>query len=101
MLKSEYQGIRPAFGYPSMPDHSEKKLLFDLLNVEKLIGVKLTENFAMHPASSISGLFISHPKSSYFNVEKISEDQLIDYARRKDISKYEAEKWLSQNLNYK
>ncbi|HEY9186275.1 MAG TPA: methionine synthase [Ignavibacteria bacterium] len=101
LLKSKYQGIRPAFGYPSMPDHSEKKILFDLLNVEKLIGVKLTENFAMYPASSISGFFISHPKSSYFNVEKISEDQLIDYARRKDISKYEAEKWLSQNLNYK
>ena len=101
LLKSNYQGIRPAFGYPSMPDHSEKRLLFDLLNVEKLIGVKLTENFAMYPASSISGFFISHPKSFYFNVEKISEDQLIDYARRKDINKHEAEKWLSQNLNYK
>ncbi len=100
LLKEEYQGIRPAPGYPACPEHSEKRSIFDLLQAEK-IGISLTENFAMYPAASVSGYYFAHPKTQYFNVGKISEDQLEDYAQRKGFSKKEAERLLNANLNYK
>jgi 5-methyltetrahydrofolate--homocysteine methyltransferase len=101
ILRENYTGIRPAFGYPSMPDHSEKRLLFNLMEVEKNTEIHLTENFAMYPAASVCGLYFSNPQSMYFNLEQVSEEQVIEYARRKDISRAEAEKWLSSNLNYR
>ncbi|MDP4281907.1 MAG: methionine synthase [Bacteroidota bacterium] len=100
LLKKEYQGIRPAPGYPACPEHSEKKVLFDLLDVEKNTGIRLTENYAMYPASSISGFYFSHPDSSYFTVGKIGKDQIQDYAKRKNISLEMVEKLLNSNLNY-
>jgi 5-methyltetrahydrofolate--homocysteine methyltransferase len=98
MLKIKYEGIRPAPGYPACPDHSEKRTIFDLLEAERLIGVGLTENFAMTPPASVSGYIFSHPASSYFNIGKIGQDQLKDYASRKEISIEEAAKWLAPNL---
>lgn len=98
LFKSQYQGIRPAYGYPSCPDHSEKQKLFDLLNVEKNIGTTLTESFMMDPAASVSGLVFANPLASYFDVGKILDDQVLDYARRKGRSKTEIKKWLAQNL---
>jgi 5-methyltetrahydrofolate--homocysteine methyltransferase len=101
MLKEEYRGIRPAPGYPACPEHSEKKALFDLLDPEQKVGIMLTENFAMYPAASVSGYYFSHPDSQYFNVGKIGFDQVQDYARRKNESIGQIEKWLNANLNYK
>ncbi|MCC7430382.1 methionine synthase [bacterium] len=98
LIQEKYQGIRPAHGYPACPDHTEKRTLFELLEVEKKIGVKLTENFAMYPAASVSGLYFSHKEAKYFGLGKISEDQLIEYAKNKGISCEEAAKWLSPNL---
>jgi 5-methyltetrahydrofolate--homocysteine methyltransferase len=98
MLKLKYRGIRPAPGYPACPDHTEKRVLFDLLNAEKNIGVQLTENFAMTPPAAVSGYFFAHPKSAYFNVGKLGQDQLKDYALRKNMTIEEAEKWLAPNL---
>ena len=98
LFKNKFRGIRPAPGYPACPDHTEKRVLFDLLNAEKNIGVSLTENFAMVPVSSVSGYIYSHPQSSYFNLGKIGEDQLKDYAKRKNFTVEEAAKWLSPNL---
>ena len=98
LVREKYQGIRPAPGYAACPDHLEKKTLFSLLDVEKNIGVKLTHSMAMTPPSSVSGWYFSHPKSRYFNVGKISRDQLEDYAQRKNMSVNEMEKWLSANL---
>jgi 5-methyltetrahydrofolate--homocysteine methyltransferase len=98
LFKIRYRGIRPAPGYPACPDHTEKKVLFDLLDAERLIGVTLTENFAMVPVSAVSGYIFSHPKSSYFNIGKIGADQLEDYAKRKKITIEEAARWLSPNL---
>lgn len=98
MLKLKYHGIRPAPGYPACPDHTEKKILFDLLGAEKNIGAGLTENFAMIPPASVSGYFFSHPGSSYFNIGKIGSDQLDDFAKRKNFTTEEARKWLSPNL---
>ncbi len=98
MVKEKYQGIRPAPGYAACPDHLEKKTLFRLLDIEKNIGVSLTHSMAMIPPSSVSGWYFAHPESRYFNVGKIGRDQLEDYARRKDISVTEMEKWLSANL---
>ena len=98
MLRLKYQGIRPAPGYPACPDHTEKGKLFDLLDAEENIGVELTESFAMNPPSSVSGYIFAHQQSAYFNVGKISEDQLKDYAERKGISVEEAAKWLAPNL---
>ncbi|HXH29901.1 MAG TPA: methionine synthase [Bacteriovoracaceae bacterium] len=98
MVKEKYQGIRPAPGYAACPDHLEKKTLFSLLNIEKNIGVSLTHSMAMIPPSSVSGWYFSHPESRYFNVGRIGKDQLEDYARRKDVSLREMEKWLSANL---
>ncbi|MCH7658161.1 MAG: methionine synthase [Bacteroidetes bacterium] len=97
LFKSQYQGIRPAYGYPSCPDHSEKQKLFELLNVEKNIGATLTESFMMDPAASVSGLVFANPLASYFDVGKILDDQVLDYARRKGRSKTEIEKWLTRN----
>jgi 5-methyltetrahydrofolate--homocysteine methyltransferase len=85
LFKGNFQGIRPAIGYPACPDHSEKKTIFDLLNVEKNIRINLTENYAMYPTASLCGLYFSHPQSKYFSVGKISEDQLEDYAKRKNV----------------
>lgn len=98
LVREKYQGIRPAPGYSACPDHLEKKTLFKLLNVEKTIGVSLTHSMAMVPPSSVSGWYFSHPESRYFNVGRIGRDQLEDYARRKDVSVTEMEKWLSANL---
>ena len=100
LLKEKYQGIRPAPGYPACPDHSEKKTLFNLLDVDKNIDVRLTENFAMYPAASVSGYFFSHPESRYFNLGKISKDQVSDYTRRKNASFDRVEKLLNSVLNY-
>ncbi|HEX2920755.1 MAG TPA: methionine synthase [Bacteroidales bacterium] len=98
MLKLKYAGIRPAPGYPACPDHTEKRVLFDLLNVEQNIGTKLTENFAMTPPASVSGYIFAHPSSAYFNIGKIGKDQLNEYASRKEMSVEEAAKWLAPNL---
>ena len=100
LIKESYQGIRPAPGYPAQPDHTEKPIIFDLLEVEKNAGIKLTENFAMYPAASVSGLYFAHPDSKYFDVGKIGKDQVLDYHRRKGMSLEEAEKWLGPILNY-
>lgn len=100
LIKESYQGIRPAPGYPACPEHSDKKTLFDLLKVENQIGMTLTDSFAMYPTSSVSGYYFAHPESKYFGLGKIGEDQVEDYARRKGVSKEQAEKWLSPNLSY-
>jgi 5-methyltetrahydrofolate--homocysteine methyltransferase len=99
-LRAErYRGIRPAFGYPACPDHHEKRRLFDLLGAEK-VGITLTETYAMSPAASVSGLYLSHPQAKYFNVGRVARDQVEDYARRKSMSVEEAERWLRQSLGY-
>lgn len=100
LIAEKYRGIRPAPGYPACPDHTEKRTLFDLLEVEKNTGISLTESFAMYPASSVSGFYFSHPQSRYFGVGKINKDQVEDYAERKRKPIEEIEKWLSQNLAY-
>ena len=100
LIRERYRGIRPAPGYPALPDHSEKRPLFDLLCAEKNTGITLTENFAMYPAASVSGFYFSHPDSIYFAVGKIDRDQVEDYARRKGLDLRTAERWLSPNLNY-
>lgn len=97
IIKEKYQGIRPAPGYPACPEHSEKRVLFDLLDVEKNTGIKLTENYAMYPPASVSGYYFAHPESKYFNVGKIAEDQVLDYAKRKNISIARAKSLLSHN----
>jgi 5-methyltetrahydrofolate--homocysteine methyltransferase len=98
LIKELYLGIRPAPGYPAMPDHTEKRTLFELLNAEKNSGIRLTETCAMLPASSVSGLYFSHPTAQYFSVGKIGQDQLEDYARRKGMDLAEAARWLGPNL---
>jgi 5-methyltetrahydrofolate--homocysteine methyltransferase len=100
MIREEYQGIRPAPGYPACPDHSEKRMLFDLLEAEKQVDIQLTENYAMYPGASVSGFYFSHPGSRYFNLGRISKDQLTDYAKRKNFSFEHAEKLLNTNLNF-
>jgi 5-methyltetrahydrofolate--homocysteine methyltransferase len=100
MIAEKYRGIRPAPGYPAQPDHTEKGTLFDLLESERQIGVKLTESFAMWPGASVCGLYFSHPDSHYFGVGKIERDQVEDYAKRKGWTPEEAEKWLAPILNY-
>ena len=97
-IREKYDGIRPAAGYPACPDHTEKNALFKLLDVEKNIGVNLTENLAMYPAASVCGLYFSHPESSYFALGKISKDQIESYAERKNFSIKEVEKWLASNI---
>ena len=100
LIKEAYQGIRPAPGYPSQPDHSEKLTLFELLDAPATCGVELTENFAMTPPSSVSGLYLAHPDSEYFVVGRIGEDQVADYARRKSWTLKQAEKALAPILGY-
>ena len=100
LIAEQYSGIRPAPGYPACPDHTEKNILFQLLDATNLTGVKLTENFAMLPASTVSGLYFAHPKSRYFGVGKIGFDQVKDYAKRKQKPASEIERWLSPNLGY-
>ncbi|MCH2157773.1 MAG: methionine synthase [Oleiphilaceae bacterium] len=100
LIKEKYQGIRPAPGYPACPDHTEKETLFALLNAQQDVGMELTEHFAMTPAASVSGFYYSHPESKYFSVGKITKDQVIRYAERKNMSVEVCEKWLSPVLNY-
>ncbi|MBC8382604.1 MAG: methionine synthase [Candidatus Cloacimonetes bacterium] len=100
IFKKRYCGIRPAPGYPACPEHSEKRILFDLLEVEKNTGIKLTENFAMYPAASICGFYFSHPDARYFNIGKIGKDQVVDYSKRKNLEIKEVERLLNVNLNY-
>ena len=100
LIREKYRGIRPAPGYPACPDHTEKQLLFDLLQVEKNTGITLTESFAMWPAAAVSGFYFAHPESKYFAVGKIGKDQAEDYARRKGMDLRTIERWLSPNLNY-
>ena len=100
LLEETYRGIRPAPGYPSQPDHTEKVTLFKLLEAEKRVGVKLTESYAMWPGSSVSGLYLSHPEASYFGVAKIERDQVEDYAARKGMDIETVERWLAPILNY-
>ncbi len=100
LLLENYQGIRPAHGYPACPEHSEKETLFDLLRASDDAGITLTESFSMVPAASVSGLVFSHPQSKYFFIGKIGKDQVIDYASRKGVSPEIVEKWLASELNY-
>lgn len=100
LINEEYRGIRPAPGYPACPEHTEKRKIWSLLKVHDAIGLSLTENCAMTPASSVSGFYFAHPDAKYFNVGKIDRDQAQDYARRKGISLEEAERWLAPNLGY-
>jgi 5-methyltetrahydrofolate--homocysteine methyltransferase len=100
LISEKYTGIRPAPGYPACPDHTEKRKLFDLLQAEENIGMYLTESYAMHPASSVSGFYFSHPQSTYFGLGKIAKDQVVNYAERKGMDLQEVERWLSPVLNY-
>jgi 5-methyltetrahydrofolate--homocysteine methyltransferase len=98
LLRERYRGIRPALGYPACPDHSEKRLLFDLMSVEKNAGITLTEHFSMYPNASVSGLYLAHPDAIYFGVGKIKPDQVADVASRKNMTPEELEKWIPINL---
>ena len=100
LIAEKYRGIRPAAGYPACPDHSEKGPLWQLLDVEKNTGIKITESFAMWPGSSVSGLYFAHPEARYFMLGKIGHDQVEDYARRKAMAVQHAERWLGPNLAY-
>lgn len=99
LIAEEYKGIRPAPGYPACPDHTEKPLLFSLLNAEMNADIRLTENFAMWPASSVSGFYFSHPESHYFGIGKIGEDQVRDYAKRKEMDLSLVKRWLATHLS--
>jgi 5-methyltetrahydrofolate--homocysteine methyltransferase len=101
LIAERYKGIRPAPGYPACPDHTEKKTIFDLLNVEEDITISLTESYAMTPAASVSGFYFSHPESHYFGVGRIGQDQVQDYAARKGMTAAEVEQWLAPNIDYK
>ena len=98
LIRERYRGIRPAPGYPACPDHTEKRILFDLLDAERHTGIHLTETFAMFPASSVSGLYFAHPQAKYFAVGKIDHDQVKDYAARKQMDVVTVQRWLSPNL---
>ena len=100
LVQEEYVGIRPAQGYPACPEHTEKKLQFELLEVYKNTGITLTESYAMVPTAAVSGLYFSHPQSNYFGLGKITKEQVQDYAKRKGMNIVEAERWLSPNLGY-
>ncbi len=100
LIREKYRGIRPAPGYPACPDHTEKRLLFDLLQVEQKASITLTESFAMLPAAAVSGFYFAHPEAKYFAVGKIGKDQVEDYALRKGMDLRTVERWLSPNLNY-
>ncbi|MDJ0910372.1 MAG: methionine synthase [Woeseiaceae bacterium] len=100
LIAEEYRGIRPAPGYPACPDHTEKGKLWELLDVEKQIGLKLTDTYAMYPTAAVSGFYFSHPDARYFSVGKIDREQLESYAERKGLDAVEAERWLAPNLGY-
>ena len=100
LIAEKYQGIRPAPGYPAQPDHTEKPILFDLLKVNQHTGISLTENLAMWPAVSVCGLYFFHPQSRYSAVGRIGQDQVEDYAKRKQQSLSEIERWLLPVLGY-
>ncbi len=100
LIDEKYQGIRPAAGYPSCPDHTEKRTLWTLLDAESATGIRLTESYAMWPAASVSGLYFSHPEARYFAVDLITRDQVEAYARRKGLARAEVERWLAPNLAY-
>ena len=99
LIDEQYQGIRPAPGYPACPDHTEKAKLFDLLDVTASTSNELTESYAMYPTAAVSGWYFSHPDSRYFNVGKITQDQVADYAQRKGLTLAQAERWLSAHLH--
>jgi 5-methyltetrahydrofolate--homocysteine methyltransferase len=100
LIDEKYRGIRPAPGYPACPDHTEKAKLFELLSGTENTGVSLTESFAMWPAASVSGWYFSHPQARYFAVDRLTHDQVEDYARRKGMSLSTMERWLAPNLGY-
>ena len=99
LVGERFRGIRPAFGYPACPDHSEKRTLLALLDADQA-GIGLTESYATTPGSSVSGLYFGHPQARYFSVGRVGRDQVADYAGRKEMSIAEAERWLRQNLAY-
>jgi 5-methyltetrahydrofolate--homocysteine methyltransferase len=100
LIAEQYRGIRPAPGYPACPDHTEKALLWQLLDAEKNAGITLTESFAMWPTAAVSGFYFAHPKAAYFGLGKIERDQVEDYAMRKGMDLETMERWLAPNLNY-
>ena len=100
LIKEVYRGIRPAPGYPAQPDHTEKLTMWQAMDVERHVGVSLTESLAMHPAASVCGLYFAHPEADYFNVGLLGEDQIRDYASRKNVSQKEIERWLGSSLGY-
>ena len=100
LIDEKYRGIRPAPGYPACPDHTEKRILFDLLEAEKSTGIQLTESYAMYPAAAVSGLYFAHPQARYFSVDRITKDQVEAYAARKGMTVAEVERWLAPNLGY-
>ena len=99
LIKEQYKGIRPAPGYPACPDHLEKETIWELLDVEKKIGVTLTESLAMWPAAAVSGYYFANEEAKYFGLGKITNDQVTDYAERKNITTEKAEKWLAPNIS--
>ena len=100
LIEEKYQGIRPASGYPSSPDHTEKRDLWRLLDVEQAARIVLTESYAMYPGASVSGFYFAHPQARYFAVDFISRDQVENYAARKGTPVREVERWLAPNLAY-
>jgi 5-methyltetrahydrofolate--homocysteine methyltransferase len=100
LIEEKYRGIRPASGYPTCPDHTEKKELWKLLDVERTTGIRLTESYAMYPGAAVSGLYFAHPQARYFAVDFITRDQVENYAARKGMPVKEVERWLSPNLAY-
>ncbi|HUG17967.1 MAG TPA: vitamin B12 dependent-methionine synthase activation domain-containing protein, partial [Planctomycetaceae bacterium] len=101
LIAEKYRGIRPAFGYPACPDHTPKKQLWDLLDVEQNTGMTLTEHMAMWPMASVSGLYFAHPESRYFTVDRVTKEQIESYAARSGMSVEETERWLGTNLGYR
>ena len=100
LIAEKYRGIRPAPGYPACPDHTEKGVLWELLDIEASIGLKLTDSYAMYPTAAVSGFYFSHPDAKYFAVGKVDRDQVESYAARKGITVQQAERWLMPNLGY-
>lgn len=100
LIKEDYRGLRPAPGYPACPDHTEKATLWRLMNVQERVGIKLTESYAMHPGSSVSGYYFSHPDAEYFRVGMINREQMENYAKRKGMTIQETERWLQPNKGY-
>ncbi len=97
----KYQGIRPAPGYPTQPDHTEKQTMWSLMQIKEKTGIELTDSLAMHPAASVSGLYFATPQSQYFSLGKVTEEQVKEYAARKGQSVEEVERWLGSSLSYK